>query len=123
MSLCTLLFDQLGPGLRWWVWNPAAPSNTPMIGDAPLTSAVIFAAAAPFGTVLLTRLLLARGPYRLRSFAWRTAAVGILTPLAMMVFSAPTAPFGPMPATAVKTLGSWYSVSKWKRKMTSATAF
>jgi hypothetical protein len=89
------IFDQLGPGLRWWVWNPDAPSNTPMIGDAPLTSAVIFAAAAPFGTVLLTRLLLARGPYGVGAFVWRTAVVGILTPLAMMIFSAPTAPFGP----------------------------
>jgi hypothetical protein len=89
------IFDQLGPGLRWWVWNPDAPSNTPMIGDAPLTSAVIFAAAAPFGTVLLTRLFLARGPYGAGAFVWRTAAVGILTPPAMMIFSAPTVPFGP----------------------------
>ncbi|GIE36199.1 hypothetical protein Ait01nite_092440 [Actinoplanes italicus] len=89
------VFDQLGPGLHWWVWNPEAPSNMPMIGDAPLTSAVIFAAAAPFGTVLLTRLLLSRGPYPIGAFVRRTAAVGILTPLAMMIFSAPAAPFGP----------------------------
>ncbi|PWK52031.1 hypothetical protein BC793_10140 [Actinoplanes xinjiangensis] len=85
------IFDQLGPGLRWWVWNPAAPSNTPLLGDAPLTSAVIFAAAAPFGTALLTRLLLAGR----RLAVWRIAAVGLLTPLAMMVFSLPTVPFGP----------------------------
>ncbi|MDI6104252.1 hypothetical protein QLQ12_37240 [Actinoplanes sp. NEAU-A12] len=95
------IFDQLGPGLRWWTWNPAAPSNAPMLGDAPLTSAVIFAAAAPFGTALLTRLLLARRPLPGWSFAWRTAAVGILTPLAMMVFSAPTAPFGATGRAAV----------------------
>lgn len=95
------IFDQLGPGLRWWAWNPAAPSNTPMLGDAPLTSAVIFAAAAPFGTVLLTRLLLTRGLLSGWSFAWRTAAVGVLTPLAMMVFSAPGAPFGPDGRAAV----------------------
>jgi hypothetical protein len=85
------IFDQLGPGLRWWAWNPAAPSNTPMLGDAPLTSAVIFAAAAPFGTALLARLLLAGRPLRV----WRVVAVGVLTPLAMMVFSAPTLLFGP----------------------------
>ncbi|WP_433790016.1 hypothetical protein [Actinoplanes sp. CA-252034] len=91
------IFDQLGPGLRWWAWNPAAPSNTPMIGDAPLTSAVIFAAAAPFGTALLTRLLLAGRPLRV----WRIAAVGLLTPLAMIVFSAPTVPFGPAGRAAV----------------------
>jgi hypothetical protein len=91
------IFDQLGPDLRWWVWNPAAPSNTPMLGDAPLTSAVIFAAAAPFGTALLTRLLLAGHPLR----AWRVVAVGVLTPLAMMVFSIPTLPFGPAGRTVV----------------------
>ncbi|MFC4071473.1 hypothetical protein [Actinoplanes subglobosus] len=91
------IFDQIGPDLRWWVWNPAAPSNAPMLGDAPLTSAVIFAAAAPFGTVLLTRLLLAGRPLR----AWRVAAVGVLTPLAMMAFSIPTLPFGPSGRTVV----------------------
>ncbi|WP_157751657.1 hypothetical protein [Actinoplanes derwentensis] len=85
------ILDQLGPGLGWWVWHPAAPSNTPMFGAVPLTSAVIFAAAAPFGTALLTRLLLAGKPLRV----WRVLAVAVPTPLFMMLFSLPTLPFGP----------------------------
>ena len=87
------IFDQIGPQLLWWAWNPDAPSNTPWLRSVPLTSAVTFAGAAPFGIALLTRLLLARraarGPMPVASFVLRTVAVGALTPLAMVLFSAP----------------------------------
>src|SRR5581483_8811836 len=89
------IFDQIGPGLLWWAWNPRAPSNTPMLGAAPLSSAILFAAAAPFGTTLLTRWLLVRGrPHPPWSVGVRTVAVGVLSPLGMLVFSAPTRLFG-----------------------------
>ncbi|HWS34410.1 MAG TPA: hypothetical protein VN408_16920 [Actinoplanes sp.] len=51
-----------------------------------MTSAVIFAAAAPFGTALLTRLLPAGRELRVR----RVLAVAVLTPLFMFLFSLPT---------------------------------
>jgi hypothetical protein len=87
------IFDHLGPQLRWWAWNPHAPSNTPWLASVPLTSVAIFAAASPFGIALLTRLLVARraarGPIPPWSMALRVVGVAVLTPLVMMVFSAP----------------------------------
>ena len=87
------IFDHIGPQLLWWGWNPDAASNTPWLDSVPLSSAVLFAGAAPFGIALLTRLLLARraarGPVPVWSLVLRTLGVGVLTPLAMLVFSAP----------------------------------
>lgn len=87
------IFDHLGPQLQWWAWNPAAASNTPWLASVPLSSATIFAGASPFGFALLTRLLVvrraARGPVPRWSMTLRVIGVGVLTPLAMMVFSVP----------------------------------
>ncbi|MEV8509175.1 hypothetical protein AB0368_30665 [Actinoplanes sp. NPDC051475] len=87
------IFDQLGPQLRWWAWNPAAPSNSPWLAAVPISSVVVFAAASPFGMVLLTRLLLARraarGPLPPLSAVLRVVGVGVLTPFAMMLCSVP----------------------------------
>ena len=87
------IFDHLGPQLRWWAWNPDAPSNTPWLASVPLTSAAIFAGASPFGIALLTRLLVARraarGPVPPWSMALRVIGVAVLTPLMMMLFSLP----------------------------------
>ncbi|GGQ75536.1 DUF7802 domain-containing protein [Couchioplanes azureus] len=82
------IFDQLGPQLRWWAWNPAAPSNSPWLAAVPVSSVVVFAAASPFGMVLLTRLLLAGRP-RPGPAGLRVLAVGVLTPFAMMLCSVP----------------------------------
>jgi hypothetical protein len=87
------IFDQLGPQVQWWGWNPAAPSNSPLLASVPLSSAAIFAGASPFGFALLTQLLIARraaqGPIPWPSLAWRVVAVGALTPLFMVLFAAP----------------------------------
>jgi hypothetical protein len=87
------IFDNIGPQLRWWAWNPDAPSNEQWLGSVPLTSVVIFAGASPFGFALLTKWLLARraerGPIPLPSFLLRVVGVGALTPLAMIAFSIP----------------------------------
>jgi hypothetical protein len=87
------IFDNLGPQLRWWAWNPDAPTNTPWLASVPLTSLAIFAGASPFGIALLTRLLIARraarAPVPAASMVLRTIGVGVLTPLAMLVFSVP----------------------------------
>ncbi|OJF10133.1 DUF7802 domain-containing protein [Couchioplanes caeruleus] len=82
------IFDQLGPQLRWWAWNPGAPSNSPWLAAVPVSSVVVFAAASPFGMVLLTRLLLARRP-RPPAAVLRVVGVGVLTPFAMMLCSVP----------------------------------
>ncbi|MDN3358600.1 hypothetical protein [Actinomadura sp. DC4] len=87
------VFDQLGPQLRWWAWDPRAPSNSPSLASVPLSSVVIFAAASPFGMALLTRLLLARraarGPIPPLSAVLRVIGVGALTPVAMVVCALP----------------------------------
>jgi len=87
------VFDQLGPQLRWWAWNAQAASNSPALAAVPLSSVTIFAAASPFGMALLTRWLLARraarGPIPPLSLALRIVAIGVLTPLAMLVCSLP----------------------------------
>ncbi len=92
------IFDHIGPQLQWWGWNPSAPSNSPWLASVPLSSAAIFAGASPFGFALLSRLLIARraasGPVPAWSMTLRVIAVGLLTPLAMMLFSIPYGLFG-----------------------------
>ncbi len=85
------IFDHIGPQLRWWAWNPDAPSSGPFFASVPLTSMVIFAAIAPAVIVALARWLLFRdGEDRSAgSWVWRTFAVGLLTPVVIPVASAP----------------------------------
>ena len=108
--LCYEIFDQIGPRLHWWAWNPDAPSNAPWVADVPLTSAVIFAAASPFGMALLTRLLVARraarGPVPPASMALRVVGVAALTPLAMIVVAAPSGAV-PESADTVRAVVLW----------------
>ncbi len=54
------IFDQLGPQLSWWSWNPDAESNEPAVASVPLTSAFLFATVGPAAISLLTRLLVGR---------------------------------------------------------------
>jgi hypothetical protein len=91
------VFDHIGPNLLWWTWNPDAPTNEPWLASVPLTSAAIFAGASPFGIALLTQWLVARraarGPVPAASMVLRVLGVGALTPLVMIVCSAPAAVF------------------------------
>lgn len=85
------IFDNLGPQLHWWAWNPDAPTNSPWLGSVPLTSVVMFAAASPFGLALATRVLITRpaGPLPVWSLGLRTLAVALSGILAMLVFALP----------------------------------
>lgn len=107
------IFDQLGPQLRWWAWNPQAPSNSPSLAAVPLTSVVVFAAASPFGMALLTRWLLARratgGRIPPLSTALRVIGVGALTPFAMMLCSLPYGVLSQWPGR----FGAARAVSLW----------
>lgn len=110
------IFDNIGPQLQWWAWNPDAPTNTPWLESVPLTSAVTFAGAAPFGIALLTRLLIARratrGPVPVWSMALRSFGVGALTPLAMVLFSVPYGVFsqGDDPNVTAQTAVLWLEI-------------
>jgi hypothetical protein len=107
------IFDQLGPQLQWWGWNPAAPSNSPLLASVPLSSAAIFAGASPFGFALLTQLLIsrraARGAIPWYSMLVRVVAVGSLTPLFMVAFAIPygIASAGEQPDSTVQALALW----------------
>jgi len=92
------IFDQLGPQLKWWAWNPANEVvNQPMFASVPMNSMVLFASVS-FGamTCLVVCLVGARrrrGTLRGRQIAWRTFVAGAATPLAMMVVSIPSGMF------------------------------
>jgi len=89
------IFDQLGPQLKWWAWNPANKVvNQPMFASVPMNSMVLFASVS-FGamTYLVVRLVGPRGTLRGGQIAWRTFVAGAVTPLAMMVVSVPSGLF------------------------------
>jgi hypothetical protein len=88
------VFDQLGPQLRWWAWNPAAKSVHPAVAAVPLTSIVLFATVGPCALVLLARWLARRGPLSGWGIAWRALVAGALVPVAYLVVSIPSGIFG-----------------------------
>lgn len=92
------IFDQLGPQLKWWAWNPDNELiNQPALASVPMNSMLLFASVS-FGamTYLVVRLVgdrPGRGSLSGRSIAWRTAVAGAATPLAMIIVSAPSGAF------------------------------
>ncbi|HHX85725.1 MAG TPA: hypothetical protein GX694_10435 [Actinomycetales bacterium] len=93
------VFDQLGPQLRWWAWNPDNTINQPMLASVPMNSMWVFASVS-FGVMvwLVVRLV---GPARGADpdarrhlgggqLAWRTVLAGVLTPVLMVILAAPT---------------------------------
>ncbi|MFB4298782.1 hypothetical protein [Actinomadura sp. NTSP31] len=92
------IFDQLGPQLKWWAWNPANKMiNQPALASVPMNSMLLFASVS-FGamTYLVVRLVgggPGRGPLAGWNVAWRTVVAGAVTPLAMIVASAPSGAF------------------------------
>ncbi|KAB2388491.1 hypothetical protein [Actinomadura montaniterrae] len=92
------IFDQLGPQLKWWAWNPANTMiNRPALASVPMNSMLLFASVS-FGamTYLVVRLVGARpgrGALGGGNVAWRTVVAGAVTPLAMIVVSAPSGAF------------------------------
>ncbi|MER5439457.1 hypothetical protein [Streptomyces sp. NPDC002790] len=96
------IFDQLGPQLKWWAWNPDNTLiNEPALASVPMNSMFLFASVS-FGamTYLVVRLVGAkdageggeagRGALSGRRIALRTLAAGVLTPLAMGVAGIPS---------------------------------
>lgn len=92
------IFDQLGPQLGWWAWNTANEKiNQPALASVPMNSMLLFASVS-FGamTYLVVRLVGdgdGRGALTGRQISWRTLVAGAVTPLAMIVVSAPSGAF------------------------------
>ncbi|MEW2354639.1 hypothetical protein [Spirillospora sp. NPDC029432] len=91
------IFDHLGPQLKWWAWNPDNRMiNQPALGSVPMNSMLLFASVS-FGamTYLVVRLVgrADRGALTGPGIAWRTAVAGAVTPLAMIIVSAPSGAF------------------------------
>ncbi|TDC71814.1 hypothetical protein E1200_00980 [Actinomadura sp. GC306] len=92
------IFDHLGPQLKWWAWNADNEAiNQPALGSVPMNSMLLFASVS-FGamTYLVVRLVGekdGRGPLTGGRIAWRTVVAGALTPLAMIIVSAPSGAF------------------------------
>jgi hypothetical protein len=84
------VFDQLGPQLKWWAWNPGNDVvNHPALASVPMTSMLLFASVSMAAmTYLVVRLT--RGWRRGWPLVWRTLAAGVLTPLAMAVAGIPS---------------------------------
>ena len=92
------VFDHVGPQLRWWIWNPAAPTNEPMLASVPVSSMVNFALAGPVALTLLVRLLVSRRPdaahMPTRALVGRSAVAGFLMPLGLVVAGLPVTVVG-----------------------------
>jgi hypothetical protein len=93
------VFDQLGPQLKWWAWNPDNSANHPLLASVPVNSIWIFASVS-FGVLTYSVTRLVGKPTwngeapRGWSLAWRTVVSGALAPVGMVVASIPTAIFG-----------------------------
>ncbi len=87
-------FDQLGPQLRWWAWNPDNEINQPMLASVPMNSMWVFASVSFAILVWLVVRFVGPTPKRPAlsglQVTWRTIAAGILTPILMVVGAAPT---------------------------------
>jgi len=81
------VFDQIGPQLRWWAWNPDnVMVNHPALASVPMTSMLLFASVSMAAmTYLVVRLA-----DRIRL---APLLAGVLTPLAMVVFGIPSSLF------------------------------
>ncbi|WP_327303696.1 hypothetical protein OG730_08800 [Streptomyces sp. NBC_01298] len=92
------IFDQLGPQLKWWAWNPDNKMiNEPALASVPMNSMFLFASVS-FGamTYLVVRLVGAkdgRGTLTGRQISLRTLAAGVLTPWAMTIAGLPSNAF------------------------------
>jgi hypothetical protein len=103
------LFDQLGPQLKWWIWNPNADTNHPFFSAVPMTSMVIFATLMPGALTLFVRLLVARPTERGAMLSawqvtWRALVAGVLVPIAVSVVTAPVTALGTDQAATKKII-------------------
>ena len=88
------LFDQLGPQLRWWAWNPGDTKvNQPALASVPMNSMFLFASVSFAGLAWLVVRLTGVGSRTGPGIAWRSVVAGALAPLAMLISGAPAGAF------------------------------
>lgn len=88
------IFDQLGPQLRWWAWNPGDTKvNQPALASVPMNSMFLFASVSFAGLTYLVVRLTGTGAGTGRGIAWRSVVAGALAPLAMLVAGVPAGAF------------------------------
>jgi len=90
------VFDQLGPQLRWWAWNPDNTKvNQPSFASVPMNSMFLFASVSFAGLVYLVVRLAGAGTRAGTGpgIAWRSVVAGALAPLAMFIAGAPAGAF------------------------------
>ncbi|MFT5221850.1 MAG: hypothetical protein ACI867_000145 [Glaciecola sp.] len=87
------IFDHVGPQLFWWIWNPSAPTNEPMLASVPISSMVNFAVAGPVALTFLIRVLIANRPdaatMSTKTLVLRSTAAGFLMPLGLVLGGLP----------------------------------
>jgi hypothetical protein len=87
------VFDQLGPQLKWWAWNPGnRVVNHPALAAVPMTSMLLFASVS-MGAMTYLVVRLAGGPRRGWPLAGRTLLAGVLTPPTMAIAGIPSSLF------------------------------
>ncbi|WP_284741437.1 hypothetical protein [Amycolatopsis sp. RTGN1] len=87
------VFDQLGPRLKWWAWNPGNRIvNHPVLASVPMTSMLLFASVS-FGALTYLVVRLAGGPRRGWPLVARTLVAGVLTPPTMAIAGIPSSLF------------------------------
>ncbi|MEA5366734.1 hypothetical protein VA596_44885 [Amycolatopsis sp., V23-08] len=83
------VFDQLGPQLGWWAWNPGNRLvNHPALASVPMNSMLLFASVSMAAmTWLVVKLA---GRRRGWSLVWRVLVAGVLTPPTMAIAGLPS---------------------------------
>ncbi|MFC0430608.1 hypothetical protein [Kutzneria buriramensis] len=83
------VFDQIGPQLRWWAWNPGnVIVNQPALASVPMTSMLLFASVSIAALTYLVVRLAGNG-----RLVPRILLAGVLTPLAMAIAGIPSSLF------------------------------
>lgn len=87
------VFDHLGPQLKWWAWNGNNRIvNHPALDSVPMTSMLLFASVS-MGAMTYLVVRLGSGSRHGWSLVARIVAVGILTPLSMVIAGLPSSLF------------------------------
>lgn len=129
------VFDQLGPQLRWWAWNPDDPKvNQPALASVPMNSMFLFASVSFAAlTYLVVRLTEARALTGV-GITWRSIAAGVLAPLAMGIAGAPAGAFQGgghlaiqrtiigVELAAVWIVGLWLVTDAWRAPRTDTVS-
>jgi hypothetical protein len=85
------VFDQLGPQLKWWAWNPGNHLvNHPALASVPMNSMLLFASVSMAAMTWLVVRLVGGGPRRGWPLVLRTLVAGVLTPPAMAIAGIPS---------------------------------